>query len=99
MGIGYALGICWKRKSDEARKQDPETGLRSSDPVNEWEGPDFSRAVMTALAAQGREVKGSYNSPRNVFNIPRIAFSWRRYQRHCPFLVASTSPAFVKTAM
>ncbi len=42
---------------------------------------------------------GSYNPLRNVFTILRIAFSSRRYQRHCPFLVASTNPAFVKMPM
>jgi hypothetical protein len=40
-----------------------------------------------------------YNFPRNVFTTSRIAFSLRRYHRHCPFLVASTSPAFVRMAM
>jgi len=40
-----------------------------------------------------------YSFPRNVFTSWRIAFSLRRYQRHCPFLVASTSPALVRIAM
>ena len=40
-----------------------------------------------------------YSFPFNPFTIPRIAFSLRRYQRHWPFLVASTSPAFVRIAI
>ena len=40
-----------------------------------------------------------YSSPRNRFTTPRIAFSLRRYHRHWPFLLASTSPAFVKMLM
>ena len=40
-----------------------------------------------------------YNFPFNVFTIARIAFSFRRYHRHCPFFVASTSPAFVRMPM
>jgi hypothetical protein len=46
-----------------------------------------------------RKIRVAYSFPRKVFTIPRSAFSFRRYQRHCPSLVASTSPAFVKTAM
>jgi len=41
----------------------------------------------------------SYNFPRNVLTTTRIALSLRRYHRHWPFLVASTSPALVKIAM
>ena len=41
----------------------------------------------------------SYSFPRKIFATPRIAFSLRRYHRHCPFLVASTSPALVKIAI
>lgn len=40
-----------------------------------------------------------YSFPFNPFTIPRIAFSLRRYQRHWPFLVASTKPAFVRIAI
>ena len=40
-----------------------------------------------------------YNFPRKFFTTCRIAFSFRRYQRHCPCLVASTNPAFVRIAI
>ena len=54
-----------------------------------------------AFFAKGWELcrRSRYNFPLNAFTIPRIAFSLRRYQRHCPFLVASTNPAFVRIAM
>ena len=38
----------------------------------------------------------AYNFPRNALTTARMAFSFRRYHRHCPCLVASTNPAFVK---
>ena len=34
-----------------------------------------------------------HSFPRNVFTTSRIAFSFRRYQRHCPCFVTSTNPA------
>jgi hypothetical protein len=40
-----------------------------------------------------------YSFPRSIFTTCRIAFSFRRYHRHCPCLVASTRPALVRIDM
>lgn len=37
-----------------------------------------------------------YNFPRRLLTTLRIAFSSRRYHRHCPCFAASTKPALVK---
>jgi hypothetical protein len=56
-------------------------------------------ALSLSKGAQKRRLPSRYNLPRKVLTTVRIAFSLRRYQRHCPFLVASTSPALVRIAM
>ena len=59
----------------------------------------LSPRVSTASFERITLAASIYNFPRNAFTIARIAFSLRRYQRHCPFFVASTSPALVRIPM
>ena len=54
------------------------------------------KSAHEAELAEADFKRRAYSFPRNILTTCRSAFSFRRYHRHCPCLLASTSPALVK---
>ncbi len=92
---------------DDARSQVSERFITLQDVTFDLEtGPTGIAAINrgsgemgTGYAVKVDTPTSFYSFPRNIFTTCRIAFSFRRYHRHCPCLLASTKPAFVRIDM